>query len=134
MTNFHVECRAGPGPLSIHMDAPPESSHEYPHKSTLQDCVQRVSLANMFQRLHDATDGQNCIISLKYLIDAIVPHSVLEILQKYSWVHRNISSRNIIFYNGGGRLSDFECAQKTTRLTDNEVITVQCQVYSFTYI
>jgi serine/threonine protein kinase len=59
--------------------------------------------------------------------------TALEILHKYSWVHRDISPGNIFFFNGRGRLSDFESAQKTTRLTDDEALTVQCQIYSFTF-
>jgi len=88
----------------------------------------------MFQSLRDVINGKNSRILLGYLIDAIVLNTVLETLHKYLWVHRDISPGNIIFYHGGGRLSDFEYAQKTTGLVDDEVLAVRCLTCLFTRV
>jgi len=125
---------------SVHIRAPLEPSRQYPPKVHYRIVFKEVgtslyvvrSLANVFQSLRDVINGKNCLILSGCLIDAIVLNSVLEILHKYSWVHRDISPGNIIFYDGGGRLSDFEYAKKTTRLVGDEVPTVCCLTYSFT--
>ena len=126
---------------SVHMRAPPTPSCEYHQKIHYRIVFKEVgvslyrvrSLANVFRSLYDTINGKDYLILLGYIIDAIVPYAALEILHKYSWVHRDISPGNIIFFNGRGRLSDFEYTQKTTRLTDDEGLTVRCQIYSFTF-
>jgi hypothetical protein len=81
------------------MRAPPESSRKYPQKVHYRIVFKEVgvslytlrSLASVFQSLRDTIDGKNCLISSGYFIDTVIPKSVLEILHRYSWVHRDIS-------------------------------------------
>jgi serine/threonine protein kinase len=125
---------------SVHIRAPPKLSRQYTQKVHCRIVFKEAgdslyvvrSLANVFQSLRDVINGRNCLILSECLIYAIVLNSVLEILHKYSWVHRDMSPGNIIFYDGGSRFSDFEYAQKTTRLVDDEVVTVCCLTYPFT--
>jgi len=124
-------------PPSVQMCAPPEPSREYPQKVQYRIVFKEVgvslynvrSLASAFSSLYDTISGKNCLISLGYTINVVVPCAALEILHKYSWVHCDISPGNIICFNSRGMFSDFECAQKTTRLTDDEVLTAQCHIF-----
>jgi hypothetical protein len=129
----------GLAPSGVHIRAPPEPSPQYPSEVHYRIVgwdfsVCRPILGNMFQSLRDVINGKNSRILLGYLIDAIVLNTVLKILHKYLWVHRDISPGNIIFYDGGGRLSDFEYAQKTTGLVDDEVLAVRCLTCLFTRV
>jgi hypothetical protein len=70
---------------------------------------------------------QVCLIisgaTILFLI--LLAKSVLQLLHKYGWVHRDIGCRNLLVFNGGGRLSDLEYTKKIYQQSSHEIRTVR---------
>lgn len=99
--------------ILFHICAPPEQSRVYSSKVHCRIVFKEVgtslyitrSLANVFRGLRDVIIGENCVIVLGCLIDAVISNPASEILHKYSWVHRDISPGNIMATTESATLS-----------------------------
>jgi hypothetical protein len=83
------------------------------------------SLADFFRSLADATLGKLKISPLVLYRLKFILFTALEIIHRMEHVHRDISTGNILFYQGGGLLSDLEFLKKMSSLETHEVKTVR---------
>ncbi|EGO04175.1 hypothetical protein SERLA73DRAFT_67889 [Serpula lacrymans var. lacrymans S7.3] len=84
------------------------------------------------------------IYTLKYLADVlrIMIHGTtsLQLLHKYGWVHRDVSTGNLLVYEGNGKMGDLEFTKKSDQESTHEIRTgtlnfmaveVEAQRYNF---
>ncbi|EGO00860.1 hypothetical protein SERLA73DRAFT_105307, partial [Serpula lacrymans var. lacrymans S7.3] len=67
------------------------------------------------------------IYTLKYLADVlrIIIHGTtsLQLLHKYGWVHRDVSTGNLLVYEGNGKMGDLEFTKKSDQESNHEIRT-----------
>jgi hypothetical protein len=79
------------------------------------------NLSDLFRGLADATIGK---ISVDFTLNIPLTSDLalaLEILHRLKHVHRDVSTGNILFYQGMGRLSDLEFLKELSSLQCHEV-------------
>ena len=82
------------------------------------------NLSDLFQGLADATIGK---ISVDFVLNIRLTSDLtlaLEIIHRLKRVHRDVSTGNILLYQGVGRLSDLEFLKEVSSLQSHEVKTV----------
>ncbi|KAF8877518.1 hypothetical protein BD779DRAFT_1803940 [Infundibulicybe gibba] len=62
-----------------------------------------ISFEEVGKPLHQVVSLRDYVTALR---DIVI---VIEVLRQFGCVHLNIGSANVLFYKGGGRLSDFDC-------------------------
>ncbi|KAF8582551.1 hypothetical protein K439DRAFT_1635200 [Ramaria rubella] len=106
-----------PSSIGAHPSVPslaraPHKSVRYQHKVHYRIVFKEVGMPihsvtgqlDIFQTLEDATSG-------------------LELLHRYGWVHRDISSGNLLVVRGRGKISDLEYTKKTSEHSDHNIRT-----------
>jgi Fungal protein kinase len=82
------------------------------------------NLSDLFRGLADVTIGK---ISVDFVLNILLTSDLtlaLEIIHRLKCVHRDISTGNILLYQGVGRLSDLEFLKELSSLQSHEVKTV----------
>src|ERR1700678_109125 len=82
------------------------------------------NLSDLFQGLADATIGK---ISVDFVLNICLTSNLtlaLEIIHRLKRVYRDVSTGNILLYQGVGRLSDLEFLKEVSSLQSHEVKTV----------
>jgi len=82
------------------------------------------NLSDLFRGLADATIGK---ISVDFVLNILLTSDstlALEIIHRLKCVHRDVSTGNILLYQGSGRLSDLEFLKELSSLRSHEVKTV----------
>jgi hypothetical protein len=82
------------------------------------------NLSDLFRGLADATIGK---ISVDFILNILLTSDLtlaLEIMHRLKRVHRDVSTGNILLYQGVGRLSDLEFVKEFSSLQSHEVKTV----------
>jgi hypothetical protein len=82
-----------------------------------------MNLSDHFKALRDAIIGPSDSLDDSAQFDRVL--AATEILFKLGYVHRDISSGNVLFYNGGGRLSDLEYCKPFKQDGTHDVRTVR---------
>ncbi|KAF8585411.1 hypothetical protein K439DRAFT_1343467, partial [Ramaria rubella] len=106
-----------PSSIGAHPSVPslaraPHESVRYQHKVHYRIVFKEVGMPihsvtdqlDIFQALEDATSG-------------------LELLHRYGWVHRDISSGNLLVVRGRGKINDLEYAKKMSDHGDHDIRT-----------
>lgn len=69
------------------------------------------SLPDAYKTLHDAVESVCSNAAAPFLADIFIGQG-LRLMHMHHYVHRDVSSGNIIFYSGHGRIADLEYAKK----------------------
>jgi len=82
------------------------------------------NLSDLFRGLADATIGKTSVDSVLNILLTSDLTLALEIIHRLKCVHRDVSTGNILLYQGMGRLSDLEFLKELSSLQSHEVKTV----------
>jgi len=117
-----------PYPASISSILPTKRSNFHPrrHDRTVFNEVGTPlhdlnNLSDLFRGLADATIGK---ISVHFVLNILLTSDLtlaLEIIHRLKCVHRDVSTGNILLYQGMGRLSDLEFLKELSLLQSHEV-------------